>query len=213
MKRKILSQAKKCFFFSKVINIVFLIALVLLIVAKYIFGISLTPNEQGHYYFFSSVAQSMAAIIALAGSVGVFNYSRIYEKLKRLKQLTREQFQSGTWDFHLGITESLTWHDDEVIARAKSYNADKNPPHIRAVLPRLIAEMEHLQQLLDGYIPSALPSLLSTSASFFLSLALIPISSLFSRIRIGDIFILLSLFLVAVSLRNIYGFFTSSLHK
>jgi hypothetical protein len=212
MKSKILSQAKECFFFNTTINIFFFIALVLLIVAKYIFGISLTPNEQGHYYFFSSVAQSMAAIIALAGSVGVFIYSNISEKLKRLKQLTREQFTADSWTRHIGNTESLTWRDDEVIARAKALNTETRPPHIRAVLLGLIAEMERIQKSLDAYIPSALPSLLSTTVSFFMSLTFIPISSWLIRASIGDIFILFSLLLVAISLRNIYGFFKSSLH-
>lgn len=204
-------KAKKYFFFNEILNVVFLTTFAILLIAKYKFGIALTPNENGHYYFFSSVAQSMAAIIAIAGSIGVFNYSLIPERLKKLNQLTQEHFQRSEFIRCFSTLDSLTWHDDGVIARAKANDADKNPPEIKTDLRELIPEMEREQQLLDNYIPSAIPSLLSTSATFFLALSFVPLSTWFTRARTGDTSILFSLYLIAISLRSIFGFFTSLL--
>ena len=213
MKMKIISQVKKWFFFDTTINITFLFTVGSLGALKILLMIDITPSEQAHYYFFSSVAQSMAAIIALAGSVGVFSYSHICDKLKRLKQLTRESFDSRDWVFSLGLSGSLTWHDNEVIEKARSRMSTKLRPEIGTVLSGLIKEMESLQKLLDDYIANALPSLISSSVSFFMSLSLLPFSTWMTKTKLGSFFIAISLFTVIISLRNIYGFFKSTLLK
>jgi hypothetical protein len=201
------------FLFSQTLNVIFLILLFSSTVFVFIFKIKVAPGEQALYYFLSSVAQSMAAIIALAGSVGVFIYSNISAKLKALKQLTREKFDSREWIFRIGITASLTWRDDEVISKAKAFTSMTLPPEIYNVLVQLVLDMESQQKSLDEYIHNALPSLFSSSFSFFSSLAFIPFSLSMSKAKVGFFFILFSLFLVSVSLRNIYKFFKTSLLK
>jgi hypothetical protein len=91
-----------------------------LAVFVFIFKIRVTPGEQALYYFFSLVAQSMAAIIALGGAVIIFCYSRILDTRNEFNQRVRENFliySIENRDENLYEGDSRTWSDDEVLKK------------------------------------------------------------------------------------------------
>jgi len=208
--KSVYSIIRRAFFHSKILNILFVIILVLTILLNNRL-LKMNPSETAFFYFFSSVAQSMAAIIALAGTVAIFRYSFLMERIRTAKHHIKERVATSAWMFYMGITDSQAWHDEEVLARAEK--AQKNPrlpSNIANELLASIVEVSALENFRNKYLNSLLPSTISTFSTFILSLTFIPLSPWLAMNKVGIYFIEISLFLVFITTLNIFRYFITT---
>jgi len=201
------------FFFSQALNVIFFILICSLAVFVFIFKIRVTLGEQALYYFFSSVAQSMAAIIALGGTVIIFSYSRILDTRNEFNQRVRENFHIYSIenrDKNLYEDDSRTWSDDEVLKKLEYYKDNPRllPPSVTlANLGFLISKLKPLQKFLDEFLFISLPSISTSFALFVFSLICIPFSARMANSNIGLFVFLLTIFMIIISLHNIFNLF------
>lgn len=203
---KLFSIIKRIFFHNKVANISLGIALALALLLNKSF-LKMNPNETALFYFFSSIAQSMAAIIALAGTVAVFRYSFLMERLRSARNHIKDRFATSEWLYYYGVTDSQAWRDEEVLARAEALINPKFPSAIFKELSAGITELKTLQNFVEKFLDHLQPSAISTSTAFILSIIFIPLSSWMTTHKYGLYAVILFSFLAFITTLNIFDYF------
>ena len=215
---------KTIFFFNKGVNIVSF-AIFLATIGAYLFKRRIPISETALYYFLSSIAQSMAAIIALAGTVAIFRYSFLVDKRKAT--LTRIRGSSGLdhpkWlDSQQRIdmqfrSDKVYWKDDEflinlTVLRDKARGGN---PSFVPDLEGWIKDLTDDEVRLRNYVPHLRPAVLSSFATFISSVLIIPFSKLMADKTMGVFSLELFAFLILITSRNLYYYFitTAATHK
>jgi len=215
---------KAIFFFSKTVNILSA-AVILATFGTYIFKLRIPIGETALYYFLSSIAQSMAAIIALAGTVAIFRYSFLVDRRKATLARIRGSSCLGhpKWlDSQRRLEmifrpDEVFWHDDEFLGKLIELR-DKSRAGNPMFVPELeawIRDLKDDESKLRGYVPHLRPAVLSSFVTFILSVLLIPCSEFMADRAIGVFSIELFAFLIIITSRNLYGYFiaTAATHE
>jgi len=199
----------RIFLFSRTVNISFLIVMILTISLQFT-SFKIRPNETALYYFFSSIAQSMAAIIALVGTVAIFRYSFLVDKLKRIRETIKEKFATNAWLYFSGWANSRSWHDEEVLVYLEEFlKNERLPAPIRNDANVCMIELKSDQVSINNYRASLRNHTISTFFTFLFSLVFIPLSEWIVDIGIGIYLIDIFVFLVLNTILNLYKYFVA----
>ncbi|MBE3045355.1 hypothetical protein IMZ48_22960 [Candidatus Bathyarchaeota archaeon] len=215
---------KTIFFYNKRINRI-AAAVFLATISAHLFKLRIPISETALYYFLSSIAQSMAAIIALAGTVAIFRYSFLIDKRKAT--LIRIRGASGLnhpkWvDSQQRLNmifrpNEVYWQDDEFLAKLIELRdkARGGNPMFVPDLEGWIKDLTDDEARLRNYVPHLRPAVLSSFITFILSVLLIPCSEFMADKTMGVFSLELFAFLILITSRNLYNYFitTAATHK
>lgn len=201
---------KNIFFHNKCINWAFSI-LALISIGLRIKNIEMRITKDALYYFHSSIAQSMAAIIALVGTFAIFRYSFLASKIKSSKDSLKGKFERRDWVYNFGITDSSSWHDDEVLPKAEKYSKQERLPEpIHKEIENAIVDIKILQIYINDYLNYLRPPAISSFTTFILSIMLIPLSGILAASKMGPLLWVIFGFLIIITSLNIYKYFVKT---
>jgi len=154
-------------------------------------------SETAYYYFFSSTAQSMAAIIAISGSVAIFKYSTLLSEKRDMVIKCNKLIKRG----ELVSTIDETYKDiEKKILENLSIGA-------LGKLNQFLFEIKRLEELIKNYKRYFLRSIVLSVVIFIMSLALIPFSRMLSENKYGILTIEVVLLLIGYASINIVKYF------
>jgi len=200
---EVLSKTKKKMF---LICLIISISEIVLIILLNISGL-LCLKPEDFKWFLSASSQSMAALFGLIGMFIIFKVEIINNKLNNCYDTLRKKFKSSNWVHYFGTTEADSWHNDEIVGKAKYYlNSITNiPDNIRNDIECSIAEINSLKESKKKIVKEFKTPLLFIVSSLLISLVLIPLSEFIFKLKFP--FLILFLPFISITIIMIYFYF------
>jgi len=209
--RRILIYRKSILFYSKILIIV--IVEIAIILVFYLSGI-LRITKEMLYWFFSTTAQSMAALFAVVGMFAVFRHQNLEHKLRNLYDSLKKKFLSYGWIHYFGATGAESWEDSIIANRAEELLEMKEsrlPHDIKFNIRMDVLYIRHHEKARNAVLIKAKIPLVAVLITFVLSIIFISLTESFSKNIIGLIILIVMLGLITFSMVDLFYYLIYSI--
>lgn len=211
IKRKILVYRKTILYYSKILIIVFIEITTILII--YLSN-KLQINKEMLYWFFSTTAQSMAALFAIIGVFAVFRYQLQENKLRNLYDSLKKRFLLPSWIYHFGVTGAESWKDSVIADRAEELLEMKEsrlPHNIKFNIKMDVLYIRHHEKARHSVLTKAKIPLVAVLITFVLSIIFISFIESILKNVIALIILMFMMALITFSMIDLFYYIIYSI--
>lgn len=205
-------KIRTIFFFSRTINIISA-AVLFVTTGVQCFIVKIPIGKTALFYFFSSIAQSMAAILALAGTFAIFKYSLLNNRKEENERGLRQLLGRGDICNPAKLARDWItyWNADQLkfnaISASKCGYLDSAA---QEEIKRALDAFNISEKYFNNFVAQFKPVFISSCATFVLSAALIPFSGGIAGLALGVFFWEFFTFLIVITSFNLYYYFVGT---
>jgi len=203
------SKNLKPSFFNKWVFIIIFLVLIMIVFLKIKFPFEFTENLM--FWFFSTTAQSMAALFAVGGVFAVFRFQAQENKLRNLYDSNKKRFSTLNWQAYIADIDSDFWTDSEFLEKSRKI-LEKTPiSSIKQKIQKIIFEIEKEETLKKNILKGLKIPMIAILLTFLISIISISLTEILSKNIFGYLVLLIENVLIIFSIISTYVYIKFSI--